>query len=413
MNQATGALSTCRTLFPSLRRTLDGKPLAFFDSPGGTQVPQAVLDAIAEYYTRCNANVHCEFITSQETDQMLHETREAVAAFLGAPSWREISFGANMTTLAFSLSRALSRLIKSGDEVVITQLDHEGDRGPWLNLAEAGAVIREVAMLADGTLDPEDMARKINPRTRLVAVGYASNTLGTVNDLALARKLSRAVGAWLLVDAVHAAPHFSMDVAALDTDFLLCSAYKWYGPHVGVLYARPGLLDTLPTDRLCTQDQSAPFRIETGTLHHAAMAGVRAAVHFLAGFSEGATLRERLVATMTALERQERALAQSYYQRVQAIPGVSAWGPDFQAAHRAPTVSITVRDLNSKAVARKLGELGVLVGDGHFYAVRAVEALGLEAQGGVVRAGQAMYTTEEDVQRLLDGVAAIANGRLD
>ena len=159
-----------------------------------------------------------------------------------------------------------------------------------------------------------------------MAVGYASNTLGTVNDLALARKLSRAVGAWLLVDAVHAAPHFSMDVAALDTDFLLCSAYKWYGPHMGVLYARPGLLDTLPTDRLRTQDQSAPFRIETGTLHHAAMAGVRAAVHFLAGFSEGATLRERLVATMTALERQERALAQSYYQRVQAIPGVSAWG---------------------------------------------------------------------------------------
>jgi cysteine desulfurase family protein (TIGR01976 family) len=403
-------LNTCRPLFPALRRTLDGKPLAFFDGPGGTQVPQQVIDAIVDYYSNCNANTHGRFVTSRESDQILHEAREAVAAFLGAPSWREISMAANMTTLAFSLSRALAGVLKTGDEVVITQLDHESNRGPWRKLAEAGAVVKEVAMLADGSLDADDLARKIGPRTRLVAIGYASNALGTVNDLALARRLSRAVGAWLLVDAVHAAPHFPIDVAALDTDFLLCSAYKWYGPHIGILYARPGLLEQLPTDRLIPQDPAAPFRIETGTLNHPAVAGVRAAVHFLAGFSEGATLRERLVATMTALERQERALAQSYYQRVQAIPGVSVWGPDFQAGRRAPTVSITVRGVRSDVVAQRLGELGVLVGDGNFYAVRAVELLGLEAQGGVVRAGQAMYTTEEDVQRLLDGVAAIAKG---
>ncbi len=410
MGLVTDTLSSCQTAFPALRRTLDGQPLAFFDGPAGTQVPQAVIDAISGYYTRCNANVHGEFVTSRESDQIVQEAREAAAALLGAPSWREISFGANMTTLAFNLSRALSRLIKNGDEVVITQLDHEGNRGPWLNLAEAGAVVKEIALLPNGTLDPEDMARKIGPRTKLVAIGYASNALGTVNDLALARKLSRAVGAWLLVDAVHAAPHFSIDVAALDTDFLLCSAYKWYGPHVGVLYARPGLLEQLPTDRLRTQNPAAPFRMETGTLNHAALAGVRAAVHFLAGFSQGATLRERLVSTMTALEQQERALAKSYYDRVLAIPGVTVWGPDFKAAHRAPTVSITVRGLNSNVVSRKLGERGVLTYDGHFYAARPIELLGLESQGGVVRSGISMYTTAADVQRLLDGVAAVAKG---
>jgi cysteine desulfurase family protein (TIGR01976 family) len=313
-----------------------------------------------------------------------------------------------MTTLAFSLSRALARDLKHGDEVVITQLDHEANRGPWLALAEHGAVIREVAMGPDGTLDPEGLAAEINPRTRLVAIGYASNALGTVNDLALARRLSKAVGARLLIDAVHAAPHFSLDVQALDTDFLLCSAYKFYGPHVGVLYARPGLLGRLDPDRLCTQDPEGPFRIETGTLNHAALAGVRAAVAFLAGFSDGATLRERLVRTMTVLARREHALAKGYYERVRSIPGVTVWGPDFSTAQRAPTVSITVGDLHAETVARQLGARGVLVWDGNFYAQRAIGLLGLEPRGGVVRAGISMYTSEQDVQRLLDGVAAIA-----
>jgi cysteine desulfurase family protein (TIGR01976 family) len=315
-----------------------------------------------------------------------------------------------MTSLAFSLSRALARLLKPGDEVVITQLDHEGNRGPWLRLEEAGAVVREVAMRPDGTLDSDDLARKIGPRTRLVAIGYASNALGTVNDLALARKLSRAVGAWLVVDAVHAAPHFSMDVVGLDTDFLLCSAYKWYGPHIGVLYARPGLLEQLPTDRLRTQDPAAPFRIETGTLNHAALAGVGAAVQFLAGFSAGATLRQRLVATMTTLEKQERALAARYYDQVKAIPGVTVWGPDFKGGRRAPTVSITVAGLTPEQVAHRLGERGVAVWDGHFYAARCIEVLGLGDKGGVVRSGMSIYTNEEDVQRLVDGVAAVAKG---
>jgi len=407
---ATDALNGCRAAFPALRRTLSGKPLAFFDGPGGTQVPQAVIDALTDYYTRCNANTHGQFVTAHESDQILHETREHLAAFLGAPGWEQISLGANTTSMAFSLSRALARELKPGDEVVITQLDHEANRGPWLTLAEHGAVVKEVEMRPDGTLDPEDLARKIGPRTRLVAIGYASNALGTVNDLALARRLSSQVGAWLVIDAVHAAPHFPIDVQALDADFLLCSAYKFYGPHVGILYARPGLLARLRTDRLRTQDPEAPFRIETGTLNHAALAGVRAAVAFLAGFSEGATLRARLVATMTRLAERERALALSYFEQVRAIPGVKVWGPDFSSAHRASTVSITVKDLHSEQVARSLGEQGVLVWDGNFYAARAIEVLGLDPQGGVVRAGISMYTSEEDVQRLVDGVAAIARG---
>ncbi len=271
-------------------------------------------------------------------------------------------------------------------------------------------MIKEVALRPDGTLDSEDMARQIGPRTRLVAMGYSSNALGTVNDLELARRLSKAVGAWLLIDAVHGAPHFSLDVVALDTDFLLCSAYKFYGPHVGILYSRPGLLEQLRTDRLRIQEPEAPYRIETGTQNHAALAGVRAAVQFMAGFSLGATLRERLVHTMTALAEREHALAKSYHDRVRAIPGVTVWGPDFSSRHRAPTVSITVQDVHPEIVARRLGSQGLLVWDGNFYAVKALEVLGLEAQGGVVRAGISMYTTEEEIQRLLDGITVIAKG---
>jgi len=240
----------CRDDFPSLKRTVNGQPLAYLDGPGGTQVPQQVIDAAAEYYRRYNANAGGAFVTSRETDEMVHRSRETVAAFLGAPSWREISFGANMTTLNFALSHALGRAMGPGDEVVITALDHEANRGPWLMLRERGVEVKEVGLRPDATLDPESMARQIGPHTRLVAIGYSSNAFGTVNDVALARDLAREVGAYVVVDAVHFAPHFPLDVVALDADFLLCSGYKFYGPHVGVLYARPGLLEELQTDRL-------------------------------------------------------------------------------------------------------------------------------------------------------------------
>jgi len=411
MNFDDSSCARCREDFPALGRTLDGRPLAYLDGPAGTQVPRPVIDAIAAYYGTCNANTHGQFVTANESDAMLLAARETVAALLGAPSWRCISFGANMTTLTFALARAFGRRLGPGDEVVITELDHEANRGPWLTLQARGVTVRQVALRADGTLDPDDMARAVTGKTRLMAIGYASNALGTVNDLALARRLTREVGAFLVVDAVHAAPHFSLDVAALDCDVLLCSAYKFYGPHVGVLYARPGLLDELSTERLSTQDEEAPYRIETGTLNHAAIAGVKAAIEYLASWGDGGTLRERLVDAMTGLEARERALAGRYLDEVRQVPGVTVWGPDFAAPRRAPTVSITIAAVHPTEAARRLGERGVCVWDGHFYAARAIEVLGLADAGGVIRAGMAMYVTHDDVDRLLDGVRALALAR--
>ncbi len=411
MNFDDSSCARCREDFPALGRTLDGRPLAYLDGPAGTQVPRPVIDAIAAYYGTCNANTHGQFVTAVESDAMLQAARETVAALLGAPSWRCISFGANMTTLTFALARAFGRRLGPGDEVVITELDHEANRGPWLTLQARGVTVRQVALRPDGTLDPDDMARAVTAKTRLMAIGYASNALGTVNDLALARRLTREVGAFLVVDAVHAAPHFSLDVAALDCDVLLCSAYKFYGPHVGVLYARPGLLDELSTERLSTQDEEAPYRIETGTLNHAAIAGVKAAVEYLASWGEGDTLRDRLVDAMTGLEARERALAGRYLDEVRQVPGVTVWGPDFTAPRRAPTVSITIAAVHPTEAARRLGERGVCVWDGHFYAARAIEVLGLADAGGVIRAGMAMYVTHDDIDRLLDGVRGLAMAR--
>jgi cysteine desulfurase family protein (TIGR01976 family) len=411
MNFDDSSCARCREDFPALGRTLDGRPLAYLDGPAGTQVPRPVIDAIAAYYGTCNANTHGQFVTANESDAMLLAARETVAALLGAPSWRCISFGANMTTLTFALARAFGRRLGPGDEVVITELDHEANRGPWLTLQARGVTVRQVALRADGTLDPDDMARAVTAKTRLMAIGYASNALGTVNDLGLARRLTREVGAFLVVDAVHAAPHFSLDVAALDCDVLLCSAYKFYGPHVGVLYARPGLLDELSTERLSTQDEEAPYRIETGTLNHAAIAGVKAAIEYLASWGDGGTLRERLVDAMTGLEARERALAGRYLDEVRQVPGVTVWGPDFAAPRRAPTVSITIAAVHPTEAARRLGERGVCVWDGHFYAARAIEVLGLAGAGGVIRAGMAMYVSHDDVDRLLDGVRALALAR--
>jgi cysteine desulfurase family protein (TIGR01976 family) len=393
--------------FPALGRIVNGHPIAFLDGPAGTQVPEAVIDAIAGYYRTSNANTHGEFATSRDSDRLVHETRETMVAFLGAPSWREVSFGQNTTTLAYFLSHAIARQMSPGEEVVITQLDHESNRGPWLGLRELGITVREVALRPDGTLDPEDFARQMSDRTRLVAVGLASNALGTVNDVALARRLSREAGAWLLLDAVHHAAHFSLDVQALDADFLLCSAYKFYGPHVGILYSRPGLLDRLPTDRLRTQEGAAPWRIETGTLNHAALAGVKAAVEYLAAWGAGETLRERIVSAMEGIAAYEHGLAAFYYAEAGQIPGVTVWGPDFSGP-RAPTVSITIDGVHPTEAARRLGEKGLQVWDGHFYAVRAIEALGLAEKGGVIRTGIVMYNTRSEVERLLEAVAEIA-----
>ena len=398
----------CRQDFPALERTVNGLPLAYLDGPGGTQVPRQVIEAIATYYRTCNSNTHGAFITSEESDAVIQRAREAMAAFLGAPSWREISFGANMTTLNFALSHALGRAMQAGDEVVVTQLDHEANRGPWLGLRERGITVREVALHPDGTLDEEDMARQVTRKTRVVALGYASNALGTVNNLPLARKLSKSAGAWLVVDAVHYAPHFPLNVVELDVDFLLCSAYKFYGPHVGILYSRPGLLDCLKTDRLSTQDDAAPYRIETGTLNHAGLAGVTAAVEYAASFGTGAGLREKILSAKRDIASWERAVALHYFEEVRRIPGVTVWGPDFSSTHRAPTVSVTIDNVTPLDAARHLGQRGLAVWDGHFYAARAIEVLGLAEKGGVLRTGISMYNTPGEIDRLLAGIGELA-----
>jgi cysteine desulfurase family protein (TIGR01976 family) len=403
----------CRRDFPSLARTFNGRPIAFLDGPAGTQVPEPVIEAMSAYYRTSNANTHGEFPVSRETDRILQEVREAAAAFLGAPDWRSVSFGQNMTTLTYSLSYALARTMEPGDEIVITQLDHEANRGPWLNLRDRGIVVREVALLSDGTLDPEDLARQVTERTRLVALGIASNALGTVSvDMAvLARMLTREVGAWLLLDAVHYAAHFPVDVTAFDTDFLLCSAYKFYGPHVGLLYTRPGLLEALRTDRLRTQEEEAPWRIETGTLNHAALVGVRAAIDYIASWGTGGTPRERIVSAMEGIAGYEHELGAYYSDNVRRIPGVTVWGQGFTGAfgyRRSPTVSITIDGVLPIDAARALGERGIQVWDGHFYAIRPIEVLGLIERGGVLRAGIAMYNTREEIDRLLEGVEALA-----
>ncbi|HUG53669.1 MAG TPA: cysteine desulfurase-like protein [Vicinamibacteria bacterium] len=398
----------CRADFPSLLRRHAGHELAYLDGPAGTQVPSPVIDAIAGYYRTSNANCHGQFVTSEETDAMIASTRDTVAALLGAPSGRTISFGQNMTTLCYSLSHALGRLLREGDEVLVTQLDHEANRGPWLGLRERGIRVDEVQLRPDGRLDYEDMAARITPRTRVLAMGLSSNALGTVNDAALARRLTRDRGAFLVLDAVHYAPHLPIDVAALDADFLLCSAYKFYGPHVGILYSRPGLLERLEPDRLRTQEQAAPERLETGTLNHAALAGVKAAVEYIASCGAGETLRERIVSAVSQIARHEHALARGYDEQVRRLRGVTRWGPGFEDGPRAPTVSITIDGVAPEQAARRLGEAGVLVWDGHFYAARAIEVLGLAERGGVLRTGFSMYNTPEEVERLVAGVADIA-----
>jgi cysteine desulfurase family protein (TIGR01976 family) len=338
----------------------------------------------------------------------MHEARTAVAVFLGAADARTISFGQNMTSLNYSLSAAIGRDLVAGDEILITQLDHEANRSPWLRLAERGVVVREVRLLESGELDADHLAALIGPRTKLLAIGGSSNALGTVNDLARARQLTLTVGALLVVDAVHYAPHFPIDVATLGVDFLLCSAYKFYGPHVGILYSAPGALDRLTTDRLATQDPAPPYRIETGTLNHAAIAGVRAAVEYLASWGRGATLRERILDAMTGIAAYEHELARYFHGALGALPGVRRWGPAFASRARAPTVSITLDRHPAGAAAAALGERGICVWDGDFYAARAVEVLGLSARGGLLRTGVSMYSTRAELDRLLEGIEALA-----
>lgn len=399
-----------RAAFPALTREQDGTPLAFLDSPGGTQVPEVVIAAIAAGYRRCNVNVGGAFETSREAEDAVWQARTALADLLGTPSPREISLGANMTTLNFALSRAIGRELRRGDEVIVTQLDHEANRGPWLRLAEHGVIIKDVRITRDGQIDLQDFQRQLSARTRLVAVTLASNALGTVPDLAPIREGARAHGALLVCDAVHYAAHFPVDFMALGCDFLLCSAYKFYGPHIGVLASRPGLLETLDTDRLRVQKQAAPTRIETGTLNHPAVLGVTAAIDFLAAFGAGETRRARLVTAMQRIGAYEHTLAWQLAEQLAMLPGVTLHGPSLQVSPRAPTLSISLGDLPPARAAQALAARGLQVWHGHFYAQAVVEALDLTATGGLLRTGFALYNTTEEVDRLVQALRATLRG---
>lgn len=386
--------------FPSLQRTHRGMPLSFLDGPAGTQVPDSVINAISSYYQTSNSNLHGAFITTQETDAMMLTTRKACAVFLNAPSYKNISFGHNMTSMNIKLSRAIGRYLKAGDEILITQLDHESNRGPWLRLKEIGIIVNEIAITAHGELDYVDFKNKLSEKTKLVAMGLASNYTGAVNDVAFARKITREFGAWLLLDAVHYAPHFSIDVQNLDCEFLLCSAYKFYGPHIGILYAKEGLLDGLDTDRLRTAYQHAPYKIETGTLNHAAIAGVNAAIAFIAESGEGYELRQQLMNAMLRIETHEKTLAIRLYTYLSESEKYTLIGPSFDMK-RAPTLSFYSETYSAKELCTKLAEQNIFAWSGHFYAIRASEKLGMEDRGGVTRMGMSMYSTDEDIERTI------------
>ena len=404
---AAASVEAIRSRFPALARRHRGFPVAYFDGPGGTQVPQAVVDAMADYLLHHNANTHWAYPTSVETDDALRAARAALADFLGGtPS--EIAFGANMTTLTFHLGRALGRRFSAGDEIVVTDLDHHANVDPWRQLArERGLVVRAVRFRTEtGQLDMDDLAAALGPRTRLLAIGAASNALGTKSHVRRAADLAHAAGALVFVDAVHYAPHSLVDVGALGADVLACSAYKFYGPHVGVLWARQALLEELDLPKLEPAPENAPDRLETGTQNHEGIVGAAAAVDFLASLAEGPDRRARLAATMAAFHARGEELVERLWSGLRAIAGVTLYGPP-PSEPRTPTVAFTVRGRGSEDVARALADRAVFVSNGDFYATTVVRRLG-HADDGLVRAGCACYTTLDEVDRLIEGVGELA-----
>ncbi|MFL5583101.1 MAG: cysteine desulfurase-like protein [Gemmatimonadaceae bacterium] len=399
-----------RAQFPALERRHGGHPVAYFDGPGGTQVPRAVGEAMLDYLYHHNANTHWAYPTSEETDALIAGARRALADFLNATP-DEIAFGANMTSLTFHLSRALGRRWGAGDEVVVTELDHHANIDPWLALQkERGVTVRSVRVNATtGQLDLDHLEQLLGPKTRLLAVGAASNAIGTVSDVRRAAERAHAAGALVFVDAVHYAPHALVDVRDVGCDFLACSAYKFYGPHIGVMFGRRDLLQDLDVPKVAPAPEYAPENLETGTGNHEGMVGAAAAVDFLAGIGGvgGAdTRRARLSTAMHALHERGMRLAARLWSGLREIPGVTLYGPE-PGLPRTPTVSFTLAGHTSEAVARHLAARGVFVSHGDFYAATLVLRLG-QGEHGIVRVGCACYTTGEEVERVLDGVRVLA-----
>lgn len=396
-----------RASFPALQRVHNQCPVAYFDGPGGTQVPRQVVEAMADYLYHHNANTHWAYPTSEETDAALENARQACADFLHA-SAKEIVFGANMTTLTFHLARALGALYSSGDEIIVTELDHHANVAPWHHLAvERGVRVTTVKMVADtGQLDWDSFERSITKRTKLVAIGAASNALGTINDLTRAIQLARAVDALVFVDAVHYVPHALMDIRVLDCDFLAMSAYKFYGPHVGVLFGKLSLLESINFPKLIPAPDVAPEKVETGTQNQEGIVGAGASIDFLASLAGGLSRRARLELAYKGLHERSLELTRRLWDGLASIKGVRLYGPTPEMP-RTPTVSFTVEGVASTDVARKLAARGLFLSHGDFYATTVVERLGLGTEG-LVRAGCACYTTENEIDRLIQAVAEIS-----
>jgi len=393
-------LNAIRSQFAALNREHGGRPVAYFDGPGGTQVPEPVVASVADYLRHHNANTHWNYPTSHETDELLLDARAVCASFLNA-SAEEIVFGANMTTLTFHLARALGRTWGDGREVVITELDHHANVAPWQALMkERGVRLRTIPLdPATGQLRLDGIDDLITDKCKLVAIGAASNALGTVTDLRPVIARARAVGALVMIDAVHYAPHFLVDVGALECDFLACSAYKFYGPHVGILYVRRHLLDKLDVPKLEPAPNEGPERLETGTLNHEGLVGAAAAIRFLASVGSGGSLRHQLESAYALLhERAQRQVAR-LWQGLSEIPRVRVYGPD-PTQRRTPTISFTVDGVAAGEVAGRLSERGLFLSHGDFYAKTVIDRLGF-SEHGIVRAGCACYTSDEEIEALL------------
>ena len=398
-----------RAQYPALERRQRGMPVAYFDGPGGTQVPRAVADAMRDYLFLHNANTHWNYPSSAETDAAIAVARQAVADFLGARP-QEIAFGNNMTTLTFHLSRALGRAWGPGDEIVVTELDHHANIAPWRALErERGVTLVSVPFHVEtGELDWEALEGAISRRTRLLAIGAASNALGTIIDVRAAVRLAHDAGAMAFVDAVHLAAHAAIDVQALECDFLACSSYKFYGPHAGLLFGRAERLEALDLPKLEPAPDEIPERFETGTQNHEGIVGTGAAVDFLASLTPGPSRRQRLANTMRALHARGDALVRPMWAGLSEIPGVRLYGPP-PGRPRTPTVAFTIAGVAADVVAGALATRGVFVSHGDFYASTVIERLGVGSDG-VVRAGCACYTTAGEVERLVEGVREIAKG---
>jgi cysteine desulfurase family protein (TIGR01976 family) len=404
-----------RAQFPALAQTVNGNSAVFLDGPGGTQVPQGVIDAISDYLSRNNANTGGAYHTSRNTDRMIAEARSAMADFLNSDA-DEIVFGQNMTTLTYAMSRAIGRDLAPGDEIVLTLLDHDANFSPWKALEEKGVVIRTVKFNeADCTLNMQDLAEKIGSRTRLVAVGYASNAVGTINNVGEAVRLARQAGALSYIDAVHYAPHGAIDVRALDCDFLACSTYKFFGPHMGVLYGKREHLKKLRPYKVRPNTDNIPNCWEWGTLNHECIAGIKACVDYWEALGrranpEAATRRAAILSAHDAIHRHERKMMEKMIAGLLAIPGLKLYGisDPRRFDNRCATIVVRIEGHTPLELATKLGDRGIFTWDGNYYALNVTEQLDVERLGGFLRIGLVHYNTMEEVEALLAALRGIA-----